>query len=64
MKMSRFQTFSYINAMMLHPEVPKMGEYNIGMVRRVEKMGRVTGMESIERVKGVEEAIRKIRLTR
>ena len=57
MKMTRFQTPRYINTMILQPLVPRVGKHNIEKVRRIEKMGRVTGVESIERGREVEEAI-------
>ena len=60
MKISRFQTPSCINAMMLQLLVARVGESNIRTVREVEKMRRVTGVESREKVKAVGEAIGEI----
>lgn len=47
--------------MMLHFLVPRVGEHNMGMVRKVEKMRRVRGVERIERVRGVEKIIEEIK---
>lgn len=60
----RFETPRYINIMMLHPLVSRVGEYNIGRVRKVERMGRIREVERMERVRGVEEAIAEIRYNR
>ncbi len=51
----------YINAMMLHFLISRVGEHNMGIVKEVERMRRVSGVERMEMVKGVEEAIVKIR---
>lgn len=42
----------YINTMKLHSLVPKVGDYNMGRVKRVKR---------IEKAKGVEKAIGEIR---
>ncbi len=47
--------------MILHLLVPRVGDYNIGKVKKVVRMGRVKGVERIEMVKEMEEAIREIR---
>ncbi len=47
-----------MNAMMLHPLAPRVGEHNMGIVRGVKSMGRVRGVERMEKVRG---AIREIR---
>ncbi len=41
-----------MNAMMLHPLVPRVGKHNMGTVRGVERMGKVRGVERMEKVRG------------
>lgn len=41
--------------------VSKIGEYNMKIVREVEKIRRITRVERIERVRGMEKLIRKMR---
>ncbi len=41
-----------MNAMILHPLAPRVGEHNMGTVREMEKMGRVRGVDRIEKVRG------------
>lgn len=60
----RFETSRYINAMMLHLLVPRVGELNIRRVNEVEKIGRKREVERIEGVSRVEEAITEIRKIR
>lgn len=57
----RFKPPRCINPLMLHLLVPRVGEYNIRMVRRIDRMGKVRGVERIKRIKGVEEAFEEIR---
>ena len=53
--------FKYINAPMLQPLVPKIGEHNIKKVCGVKRMERVRGVEKMERVREMEEAIEEIK---
>ena len=56
-----FETLRYINAMILHLLVLRVGEHKIGRVRGVEKIGRIREVERIEEVRGVEWAIVEIK---
>ena len=60
-KCLRLQTSRYTNAMMLHPLVTKVGEYNMGRVKGMERMGKIKEVERMEEVRGVDVAIMKIR---
>lgn len=57
----RFETFRYINTMILHFLVSKVGEHKIRRIRGIEKMKRIRKVERIEEVREIEEAITKIR---
>ena len=46
---------------MLYSLLSKVGEYNMGRVKGVEKMGKIRRIEKIEGVRGVEEAIAEIK---
>ena len=47
--------------MILHPLVPRVREYDMARVRRVERIEKIRGVEKIEGVRRVEEAIAEIR---
>ena len=47
--------------MILYPLVLKVGERNMGRVKGVEKMGKRRGVERIEGVRELKEAIAEIR---
>lgn len=47
--------------MMLYFLVPKVGEYNMGKIKGIEKMGKVKEMKRKEWVRRVEETIEEIR---
>ena len=57
----RLENPKCINAMMLHPLVPRVREHNMGRVRGVERLIRIGEVERMEGVRGVEEAIAEIR---
>ncbi len=50
-----------MNAMMLYPLIPRVGEHNMGTIRGVERMGRVRGVERMEKVRGAIGEIKKTR---
>lgn len=52
-----------INNMTLHCLVLRVREYNMGRVKKVEKIERVRGVERMQKVKGVKKAIGAIRKT-
>lgn len=47
--------------MMLHLLISKLGDFNIKIVKGVERIKKIKGVERIKRVRKVEEAIREIR---
>lgn len=57
----RFETPRYINGMMLHFLVPKVGDHNMGRVKGMERIGRIREMKRMERVRGVLEVIAEIK---
>lgn len=46
--------------MMLHTCILQIKKYNMGIVKRVEKMVRVRKMEKIERIREAKKTIREI----
>lgn len=57
----RFENSKCINTMILHFLVPKVGEYNMGKIKKVEKMGKVKEMKRKEWVRRIEKTIEEIR---
>ena len=57
----KLKTLRYINAMILHTLILRVGEHNIGRVREVEKIRKIKEIKRIKGVRGVEEAIAKIK---
>ena len=57
----RFETLKYINTMMLHSLVLRVGKHKMGKVREIERIQKIRKLERIEGMKGIEGAIAKIK---
>lgn len=57
----KFKTFKFINTMILHSLILKVGKHKMGRVRGVKKMKKIREKKRIKAVKGVEETIAEIK---